>query len=81
MTTCITIVAKKRTDFGLLIEAALFMGPILSLEEQPGFENEHARIEAHILRRASAMPEETQEAIKKAVYRNVLYWEFSLETF
>jgi hypothetical protein len=28
----ITIVAKKRTDFGLLIEAALFMGPIL--EEQ-----------------------------------------------
>ena len=58
----ITIVAKKRTDFGLLIEAALFMGPIL--EEQGSRMN--MRKSRFIYYGASAMPEETQEAIRKA---------------
>jgi hypothetical protein len=58
----ITIVAKKRTDFGLLIEAALFMGPIL--EEQGS--RLIMRKSRFIYYGASAMPEETQEAIRKA---------------
>jgi hypothetical protein len=57
-----TIVAKKRTDFGLLIEAALFMGPIL--EEQGSRMN--MRKSRFMYYGASTMPEETQEAIKKA---------------
>jgi hypothetical protein len=58
----ITIVAKKRTDFDLLIEAALFMGPLL--EEQGSRMN--MRKSRFIYYGASAMAEETQEAIKKA---------------
>ena len=55
-------VAKKRTDFGLLIEAALFMESIL--EEQGSRMN--MRKSRFIYYGASAMPEETQDAIKKA---------------
>ena len=57
----ITILARKRTDFGLLIEAALFMEPIL--EEQGSRMN--MRKSRFIYYGASAMPEETQEAIRK----------------
>ena len=60
----ITIVAKKRTDFGLLIEAALFMGPIL--EEQGSRMNMRKSRFIYYVRRQRNARGSTQEAIRKA---------------